>query len=187
MGHSSSTEAQYDQARRTVPGNAQESYTNVNMQVSTSSSNSRWKPWGRNEKEQSTKAISSTVIRSVNSRRAEDELEATRRKACAAYENPGSFDHLAKMQNDYDQLHMRYAREARVTQDQSRVLRNEREELKKLLETQAVELTAAREFTFMMDKVAAAGVTRAVEDLNSMIYQTVLELICIIPPRFQRT
>ncbi|KAF8626058.1 hypothetical protein AX15_005103 [Amanita polypyramis BW_CC] len=192
----SPTKVQYDQARRTVPGNAQESNTSVNMQVSTSSSNSRWKPWGRSEEGQSTKAIPSTAIRSVNSRRAEDELEATRKAADSAHnakalesalhmktlEVSNLKDHLAKMQNNYDQLHMRYAREASVTQDQFRVLRNEREELKKLLETQAVELTAAREFTFMTDKVAAADVTRAVEDLNSMIYQTTLELMSIIPP-----
>ncbi|KAF8632104.1 hypothetical protein AX15_002036 [Amanita polypyramis BW_CC] len=98
-------------------------------------------------------------------------LETLRLKGC-----------LTKMQDDYEQLQMRYARETHANQDRLHTLQTQTEGLKKLLETQAVELTAAREFTFMTDRVSAADVTRTVEDLNSTIYQAAMQLISMIPP-----
>ena len=91
-------------------------------------------------------------------------------------------DRLVKLQTDYDQFQLRHVRETRAAQDELRITRTQRDELKKLVEEQATELTASREFTFMTDKVAAADVLRMVHDLNSAIYQTAMQLISIIPP-----
>ncbi|KAF8333701.1 hypothetical protein F5887DRAFT_675143 [Amanita rubescens] len=89
---------------------------------------------------------------------------------------------ITKLQNDLDRLQEKYSRELRAAQDELQALREQRDELKKLVETQAVELTAAREFTFMTDQVSAADVSRTVQDLNSAIYQTAMQLISIEQP-----
>ncbi len=89
---------------------------------------------------------------------------------------------LTKLQNDFDRLQEKYNRELKAAQDELQALREQRDELKKLVDTQAVELTAAREFTFMTDQVSAADVSRTVQDLNSTIYQTAMQLISIEQP-----
>jgi DNA repair exonuclease SbcCD ATPase subunit len=89
---------------------------------------------------------------------------------------------IAKLQNDQDQLQAKYTRDLRAAQDELQGLREVRDELQKLVESQAAELTTAREFTFMTDQVAAADVTRTVQDLNSTIYQTAMQLISIEAP-----
>ncbi|KAF8333708.1 hypothetical protein F5887DRAFT_921841 [Amanita rubescens] len=57
--------------------------------------------------------------------------------------------------NDFDRLQEEYNRELRAAQDELQALREQRDTLKKLVDTQAVELTAAREFTFITDQVSA--------------------------------
>ena len=89
---------------------------------------------------------------------------------------------IAKMQNDQDQLQAKYNRDLRAAQDELQGLRGVKDELQKLVESQAAELTTAREFTFMTDQVAAADVIRTVQDLNSTIYQTAMQLISIEAP-----
>ena len=89
---------------------------------------------------------------------------------------------MTKLQNDLDQLQARYTRDMRAAQDELQGLREVKDELQKLVEGQATELTAAREFTFMTDKVSAADVIRTVQDLNSTIYQAAMQLISIEPP-----
>ena len=103
---------------------------------------------------------------------------------------------LTKLQNDFGQLQDKYSRESRAAQDEVRALRDEAQALRdevqalrkqryglvKLVDTQAADLAAAREFTFMTDQVSAADVTRTVQDLNSAIYQTAMRLISIEQP-----
>ena len=89
---------------------------------------------------------------------------------------------IAKLQNDSDQFQAKYTRDMRAAQDELQGLRGRRDELQKLVESQAAELTTAREFTFMTDQVAAADVIRTVQDLNSSIYQTAMQLISLEAP-----
>ncbi|KAF8333705.1 hypothetical protein F5887DRAFT_1286174 [Amanita rubescens] len=84
--------------------------------------------------------------------------------------------------NDFDLLQKEYNRELRAAQDELQALREQRDALKKLVDTQAVELTAAREFTFITDQVSATDVSRTIQELNSAIYQTAVQLISIEQP-----
>ncbi len=89
---------------------------------------------------------------------------------------------LTKLQNDFDQLQEKYSRELSVARDELQALREQRDELKKLVATQAVELAAARELTSMTDQVLAADVSRTVQALNFTIYQTAMQLISVGQP-----
>ena len=89
---------------------------------------------------------------------------------------------LTQLQNDFDRLQEKYNRELRAAQDELQALREQRDELKKLVDMQAVELTAAREFTFITDQISATDVSRTVQDLNFTIYQTAVQLISIKQP-----
>ncbi|KAF8333702.1 hypothetical protein F5887DRAFT_1259680 [Amanita rubescens] len=62
---------------------------------------------------------------------------------------------LTKLQNGFDRLQEKSSRELRAAQDEFEALREQTDELKGLLDTQAVELTAASEFTFMTDQAQA--------------------------------
>ena len=89
---------------------------------------------------------------------------------------------LTKLQNHFDGLQGKYSRDLSAAQDQLRAFREQRDKLKQLVDTQAVELTAAREFTFMTDQVSAADVIGTVQELNSAIYQIAMQLISIEKP-----
>ena len=116
-------------------------------------------------------------------KKASDTARAYRTKETSWNTRTSEAQHrLTKLQNDFDRLQDKYSRDLRAAQDELQALREQRDELKKLVETQAVELTAAREFTFMTDQVSASDVSRTVQDLNSTIYQTAMQLISIEQP-----
>ncbi|KAK2464376.1 hypothetical protein APHAL10511_003523 [Amanita phalloides] len=119
----------------------------------------------------------------------EAELSATTTKAADAArnvkhinsKNQENVNRVTKLQTDFQQLQQKHTRESRMAHDEIHALRAQKEELKHLVDSQAAELTVAREFTFMTDQVSAADVVRTVSDLNSAIYQTAMQLISIIP------
>lgn len=123
-----------------------------------------------------------TDILAINKKAADASQHSKSKEKLLSTKVVDGTNRLAKLQNDYDQLQAKYNRHLRVSQDELQALREHRDELQKLVESQAMELTAAREFTSMTDQVAAADVIRMVHDLNSTIYQAAMQLISVEPP-----
>ncbi|KAF8638103.1 hypothetical protein AX17_002443 [Amanita inopinata Kibby_2008] len=88
---------------------------------------------------------------------------------------------LARSQNEHEQLKTRHTRDIQIAREEVRAVHSQKGEMKNLLDSQATELAAAREFTFMTDSVSAADVVRMVQELNSAIYQTTMQLVSIFP------
>ncbi|PFH47366.1 hypothetical protein AMATHDRAFT_6808 [Amanita thiersii Skay4041] len=111
----------------------------------------------------------------------DERAKTTAQMAKAASEIKGFQDRATKLQNDNEHLKSKHSKEVQYLRDELGTANHKQVELRKLVDMQASELSTAREFTFMVDNVAAADITRIVQELNAANFQAAMQFLSILP------